>query len=78
MEKLSIRYGYNLREICGKFESNFVKFRNVKISIKNSVIYDRKTSGLAEMHNKKIVVRIITFRVDKFSGSDIIKTVPAR
>ena len=33
---------------------------------------------LAEMHNKKIVVRIITFRVDKFSESDIIKTVPAR
>jgi len=24
VEKLSIRYGYNLREICGKFESNFV------------------------------------------------------
>lgn len=52
MEKLSIRYGYNLREICGKFESNFVKFRNVKISIKNSVIYDRKTSGLADLFGR--------------------------
>ena len=60
----------------------FVKFRNVIITTNFvCVFYNlimKKSINLAKIYNKKIVVRIFTFRVDNFSHICIIVVVPSK